>query len=244
MSSAYDALAEDYDYARLGYTDEIYDLLTSQGMRAGASVIDIGCGTGLASGPLVDNDFAVTGVDPSQSMLDRARAHYPRATWVAGTAEKLPVPDASFDVAISAQTFHRVERKDAMDEIVRVLKPGGLAAIWWKHLMSDDPVKVLRDGAARELGFDPPASGLTGGFKEFYGSALREQMVRVLPWRAGTTLSKFMRYERSRENVRETFGSSAQEYFDVLETRLHERFGPGDPWLTLFYAHFVYLAKK
>jgi ubiquinone/menaquinone biosynthesis C-methylase UbiE len=244
MTSAYDALADNYDFARLGYSDEVYDLLVSFGLKPGADVLDIGCGTGLASGPLIDNHFPVTGIDPSEKMLERARGHYPHATWVRGTAEKLPFGDAAFDVALSAQTFHHVDRKAAMDEVVRVLKPGGIAAIWWKHLMSDDPVKVIRDASARELGFDAPASGLTSGFKEFYGSALREQIVRVVPWRTGATLSKFLRYERSREIVRETMGKRADEYFTLLESKLRERFGAGDPWMTLFYTHFVYLAKK
>lgn len=244
MTSSYDTLADNYDYGRLGYADDVYDLLLNSGLKPDARVLDVGCGTGLASGPLIDNNFPVTGVDPSQAMLDRARAHYPRATWQLGRAEDLPFEPASFDAAISAQVFHHVDRVKAFEEIARVLKPGGLAAIWWKHLMSDDPVKVARDEAARELGFEPPVSGLKGGFTEFYGSTLQNPIVRVIPWRAGTMLSKYVRYERSRENVREMMGGRAEAYFDLLERKLRARFGAGDPYLTLSYTHYVYLAKK
>ncbi len=244
MSSAYDNLAGDYDSSRLGYADEVYDLLVSFGLRPGARVLDIGCGTGLASGPLIDNHFDVTGIDPSESMLEHARRHFPSATWRTGRAEAVPFAEDTFDVAISAQVFHKVDRTAAMEEIVRVLKPGGITAIWWKHLMGDDAAKVLRDEAARELGFDPPQSGLAGGFTEFYGSALREQIVRVVPWRTGTTLSRYMRYERSRENIRETLGGRAEEYFSLLESKLHDRYGTGDAFVPLLYTHYVYLAKK
>lgn len=245
MTTTFDALAANYDAARLGYSNELYDTLVSFGLKPGAKTLDIGCGTGLACGPLVDNGFSVTGVDPSQPMLERARRNFPSASFVVGTAEALPFADASFDAVLSAQSFHWFDREKAMSEAVRVLRPGGIAAIWWKHLMSDDAARIIRDACSRELGFEPIPSGLGGGFKEFYGSPLRDQTVRVLPWRTGMTLSKYVQYERSRAGVRERMGARADEYFALLESRLRERYGTaGDPFISLAYTQYLYLAKK
>jgi ubiquinone/menaquinone biosynthesis C-methylase UbiE len=242
--SMFDALAERYDASRIGYSNDVYNNLVSFGLKQGHRILDIGCGTGIASAPLIENGFDVTGVDPSAAMIERAKSNYPRSKWGIGSAEKLAVPDNAVDAAISAQAFHLMNRDAAIAEIVRVLKPGRMVSIWWKHLSSDDVVKLARDDAARSVGFEPPLSGLKGGFKEFYASALRDQAVRVIPWRTTATLSRYMDYERSRPALVEAAGAKAEAYFAELEERLRGRFGEGDPLVQLAYTHFQYLARK
>ena len=173
--SKFDALAERYDASRIGYSNDVYNNLVAFGLKKGHRILDIGCGTGLASGPLIENGFDVTGVDPSASMIERANANYPRSRWGVGSAEKLAVPDNAVDGAISAQAFDLMNRDAAINEVVRVLKPGGIISIWWKHLASDDAVKLLRDDVARDLGFEPktPISvgipRFIGWYRQYYG---------------------------------------------------------------------------
>ena len=242
--TTFDPLAEHYDAGRTGYSNDLYNTLLGYGLTPRDHVLDVACGTGLASRPLVENGFRVTGVDVSDAMLAKARAHYPSATWVAGDAEKLPFGQAAFDAAISAQAFHHLDRAKAIAELMRVVRPRGVIAIWWKVLMNEDPVKMLRDAVARELGVDPPVSGLGGGFKEFYAAPLAEHTLRVVPWRVSIPLSEQMEYERSRKNVRDAFGRRADDYFTRLEQRLHESFGAGNPTLPLGYVQFLYLARR
>lgn len=244
MTTTFDSLAEHYDAGRIGYANEIYNQLVDFGLTQKHRVLDIGCGTGLASGPLVDNDFSVVGVDPSEKMLAHAKRRYPDAQWVVGTAEKLPFDDASFDAAISAQIMHRVDRAAAMAEIVRVLKPNGLVAIWWKDLMGNDAVKQIRDESSAEMGVKVPPSGPRGGFKEFYGAPLRDHTLRVVPWRTSMPFSQVMQMERSRGTAHDQMGDKVEEYFAAFERRLRERFGAGDPYVPVSYTHYLYLAKK
>jgi ubiquinone/menaquinone biosynthesis C-methylase UbiE len=240
----FDALAADYDAGRLGYSNDVYNTLVGYGLAPTDAILDIGCGTGLASGPLIENGYNVTGIDPSEPMLEVAKSRYPQARWLRGGAEQLPFGDGSFDATISAQALHHSDQRAALEQIVRVLLPGGIAAIWWKSLMSDDPAKQLRDAVAAEMGFQPLHSGWRGGFKEFYTIGFSQTAIRVIPWTTVTTLSRFMQYERSRKIVRESFGTRAAEYFERLESRFRETLGQGDPILPLSYTHFVYLAKK
>ena len=244
MTSTFDSLAENYDAGRIGYAPEIYTHLVANGLDSRRSVLDIGCGTGLASALLVENGYRVTGVDPSEAMLAHAKRRYPGAEWVVGTAEKLPFKDASFDAVISAQIMHRVDRAAAMNEILRVLRPGGVAGIWWRHLMGDDAVKLMRDEAAAEVGIEAPLAGLRGGFKEFYAAPFREHALRVVPWRASMPLSQVVQMERSRGNVHDRMGERLEAYIEAFERRLRERFGAGDPYIPLSYTHYLYLAKK
>lgn len=244
MTQTFDSLAENYDAGRIGYANEVYNHLVDYGLTPKHRVLDVGCGTGLASAPLIDNNFTVAGVDPSEPMLARAKHHYPDAQWVVGTAEKLPFDAASFDAVISAQVMHRVDRSAAMREIVRVLKPGGIVAIWWKHLMNGDAVKAIRDETAAELGAEVPVNGLKGGFKEFYAAPLRDHALRIVPWRASMPLSRVVQMERSRANVRDRIGDRVEQYIASFEARLQERFGTGDARVPLSYMHYVYLGKK
>ncbi len=109
----------------------------------GGAVLDVGCGLGevlidLArawSGPV-----RLVGVDASQLMLDAARADAAAAgveiELRQGDAAALPFPDASFDVVRCERTLQWVERpSDALDEILRVLRPGGSVVLidtdWW-----------------------------------------------------------------------------------------------------------------
>ncbi len=241
--TSFDQLVTEYDAGRLGYANDVYNNLVAFGLSPRHTIVDIGCGTGLASAPLIENGYNITGVDPSEPMLAVARERYPEATWVKGSAEALPFGPASFDVAISAQAFHHADARAALTEIKRVVRPRGIVAIWWKGLMSDDPVKQLRDSIARDMGVAPLNSNWRGGFRDFYSSGFAETAVRVIPWSTIVTLSKFLQYERSRKIVRDEFGTHAPEYFERLEARLRETLGQGDPILPLAYTHFLYLAR-
>jgi SAM-dependent methyltransferase len=244
MTSAFDSLAQSYDAARIGYPSDIYNHMVAFGLLPSHKVLDIGCGTGLASGPLIQNGMTVTGIDPSEPMLAHAKRRFPNAEWLVGTAEQLPFGDNSFDAVIAAQVVHRLDRAATVAEMLRVLRRGGIAAVWWKHLMSDDAVKLIRDEAAREVTIEPPQMGLRGGFKEFYAAPLRDHALRVVPWRTSMPLSQVVQMERSRGNVRDRMGAQLDAYFDAFERRLHERFGGGDPYVPLSYTHYLYLAKK
>jgi SAM-dependent methyltransferase len=241
--TTFDTLADYYDAGRIGYANELYDFLVGYGLSPSHRILDVGCGTGLASRPLIDNGFRVTGVDVSEPMLERARASLPDATWIAGSAEALPFDDGSFDAVISAQALHHADRAAALREIVRVTRSGGIVAIWWKSLNSLDPVKMTRDDVSRDLGVEPPVSGYSRGFREFYATDFADRTLRVIPWNTVTGLDEFMNYERSRKTIRDAFGDRADEYFAALEQRLRDRFGDGNPWIPLGFTHFLYAAK-
>ena len=73
----------------------------------------------------------VTAVDPSPRMLDQLRAAAPGATALLGTAESIPLPDASVDAVLVAQAWHWVDPALAVPEVARVLRPGGVLGLVW-----------------------------------------------------------------------------------------------------------------
>jgi cyclopropane fatty-acyl-phospholipid synthase-like methyltransferase len=78
MTDAWMELAGEYAAHRSGYSNELYETIAAFGLRRGATVLDIGCGTGLASGPFIGNGFSVTGVDTSRAMLAKAMERFPQ----------------------------------------------------------------------------------------------------------------------------------------------------------------------
>ncbi|WP_063821747.1 class I SAM-dependent methyltransferase [Nocardia pneumoniae] len=97
----------------------------------GADVVDIGCGPGDLVRVLARTAGQVTGVDPSPRMIDyaTARARYlTNCRFELGTAQSLPLPDASADLVTSTFAMHHIpaaHRSSALDEMFRVLRPGG-----------------------------------------------------------------------------------------------------------------------
>ncbi len=240
----YDHCVDAYHEGRIGYSNDIYDALVQLGLGRSHRVLDIGCGTGLASIPLIVNGFEVVGIDASPAMLAKARAAYPQARWVAGRAEALPFEDDSFDLVISAQAFHQVDRGAAMEALVRVLRPGGIAALWWKHLFTTDLVYTVRQESAAALDVELPPSGLGRVFREFYAAPLHSQTARIFPWRIAQPFASVIAYERSRAGTLKHLGGAADAYLTEFERRLAERIGSTSQSIVLSYVQYFYSAVK
>jgi 2-polyprenyl-6-hydroxyphenyl methylase/3-demethylubiquinone-9 3-methyltransferase len=95
------------------------------------TAIDIGSGGGFLAEEFARLGFAVTGVEPSEVSVRTARAHALAAglpiDYRAGVGERLPVPNAAFDVAYCCDVLEHVDDVDrVLAETSRVLRPGGV----------------------------------------------------------------------------------------------------------------------
>lgn len=98
-------------------------------LQPGARVLDVGCGTGeyvLRAGKL---GFSAYGVEPAEAMRNVAIEKNPGSTILDGVATALPFPDDTFDLVICIEVLrylHRSDNRQALREMHRVLKPGGI----------------------------------------------------------------------------------------------------------------------
>lgn len=95
------------------------------------SAVDIGAGTGLFTVPLSQRVPVVYAVEPDPAMRARLVEHCPGVTVLAGTAENLPLGDASVRAAFAHSTWHWTDPLLALPEIARVLVRGGILGVSW-----------------------------------------------------------------------------------------------------------------
>jgi ubiquinone/menaquinone biosynthesis C-methylase UbiE len=111
------------------------------GLRPGATVVDVGAGTGKLTRDLVPTGARVVAVEPLAEMLEQLAAAVPEAEALAGSAEELPLEDGSADAVVAASAFHWFDPDRALPEIHRVLKPGGALATLGNGRDLSDPLQ-------------------------------------------------------------------------------------------------------
>lgn len=128
---------DDYVRYRPGYPPEaLAPLATDCGLGPGATVADIGAGTGIWTGRLLRAGCRVLALEPNREMRRAGRRRLgesDRLTWLDGTAEATGLADASVDLVTAAQAFHWFDRRRARAELARILGPGGCLAVIWNE---------------------------------------------------------------------------------------------------------------
>jgi ubiquinone/menaquinone biosynthesis C-methylase UbiE len=137
--SSFGAAAAAYAEHRPGYAEAAVRWALEP-VRDGrpARVADVGAGTGKLTATLVGLGAEVTAVEPDPQMLAELRRTMPEVSSVPGSAEEIPLPDASLDAVLAGQAMHWFDMDRALPEIARVLRPGGVLAGLWN--VDDDRV--------------------------------------------------------------------------------------------------------
>ncbi len=115
------------------FEERVPHLLDVAGVAPGQSVLDVGCGTGVAArgaAQRVGSTGSVAGVDLNDAMLAVARRLSPDIDWRQGDAAALPYPDDGFDAVVCqmAMMFFP-DPAGALAEMARVARPGGTVAV-------------------------------------------------------------------------------------------------------------------
>jgi SAM-dependent methyltransferase len=109
----------------------IFDAFTLDGIVADGLVVDVGAGTGIFTAQLLELGVKAIAVEPVAAMRAALSEALPTIEVFDGTAESLPFDAGSVDTLLVAQAFHWFDPKPTLNEMTRVLRPGGeLICVW------------------------------------------------------------------------------------------------------------------
>lgn len=219
------------------------------GVREGHRVLDVACGTGaltLAAAGIAGASGSVVGLDSNAQMLAVARRKSAPVEWIEAAAEALPFPDDSFDAVVSQFGFMFFDdRARALQEMVRVLKPGGRLAVAVCDAVENSPgygaLALLLDqlfgeevGAAfrapfslgdvdrlhaicSEAGIDDAEVVRRNGKVRFDSIAALVSAERACAWTLGGMLTdeQFERLQRASQTVLRPFVAEGRIEFDM-----------------------------
>jgi SAM-dependent methyltransferase len=151
--------AADYDKGRPGYPAEVLDVLEGEGvLPAGGRpvVVDLAAGTGKFTRRLFERVADVIAVEPVAAMRSAYAANFPGRPVLSGTAECLPLDDGTADVVAVAQAFHWFDAGAALEEIARVLQPGGWLVLVWNTRDERSPWTAQIGAVMDRLAGDAP----------------------------------------------------------------------------------------
>jgi SAM-dependent methyltransferase len=128
---SFGAVAEAYELGRPGWPVEV---ATVGDVPKSATVLDLAAGTGKLTRLLLTRFARVIAVEPLAPMRAIIERLVPEAESLAGSAEAIPLPDASVSALYVAEAFHWFGGDPAVvAEIERVLAPGGVLAVMWNE---------------------------------------------------------------------------------------------------------------
>ena len=151
---SFEVAADAYDRYMGTYSSQLSPQLADfAGVRSGQRVLDVGCGPGALTTELVARVGAsgVAAVDPSESFVAAARERNPGVEVVQASAEQLPFPATSFDVALAQLVVHFMpDPNRGLAEMARVTRRDGVvAACVWDHASSSGPLSLFWRPARR-----------------------------------------------------------------------------------------------
>lgn len=131
-SKGYETGAAAYVKGRPSYPAEaavwLRDVL---GVGPGRRTLEVGAGTGKFVAVLKECGGEIVAVEPIAGMREQLVHSFPDLTVLAGTASTIPLPDGSVDAVVCAQAFHWFATAAALQEMRRVLAPGGRLGLIW-----------------------------------------------------------------------------------------------------------------
>lgn len=141
LSLSFGAAAGAYESGRPDYPREAVDWLLEPVRSPGRAlrVADAGAGTGKLTRTIAETGADVVAIDPDPAMLAALRERVHGVPTFVGTAERMPLPDASIDALLLGQAWHWVDPQLGAAEASRVLRPGGVLGLVWNIRDEGEP---------------------------------------------------------------------------------------------------------
>lgn len=253
----FDQAAHEYQSGRPGYPEEVFRLLQDRcGLGAASKVLEIGPGSGQATLPILGLGAEVTAVEPGAALAGqlRERAGPADLRIIVARFEDAELPEAGFDLVVSATAFHWVKPDVGYLKAASALRDNGWLAVWWT--IFGDPARPDPFLDAFQPIAEAKAPGLMheGEVPRWYGldvagrAAEIERTNRygpvehaVLLWQGHHGPAELRRLYSTFSNVLALPEALRAELLDDVEDLVRDRFGGR---VTRPYQTVMYLAQR
>lgn len=224
----FDAVARLYAATRPGYPPGLARFVAeTAGLRAGAPVLEVGCGTGQLTSALLPFGFALTAIDIGTSLIEVARERVAgdQVTFRVVSFEDLDADPASFDLVISGAAFHWIDPEVRFRQAARLLRPGGWLALAGYEERYDEPVGSMLDAMWLARSADDGvwvtrrADARAIGDSKLFGPSVH----RVFRQRLARSAADVIGVENTRATALSWPDGVREEFFGELRERLGSR---------------------
>ncbi len=230
--------ADDYAAARPSYPDAAIDALF-EGLAepSQCTVVDLGAGTGISSGLLAARGAQVIAVEPNASMAMQG-AYAAHLRLHAATAERTGLPGASADLVTAFQAFHWFDPGAAIIEMLRLLRPGGRAAVVYNERDERDPFTAAYGAIVRRYATEE-TERLRSNAREAFERDPAWASVRVVGAEHAHRLDRARLHARARStSYLPHEGASARDLHAGLDT-LFDRYAHDDANDAAVFMHML-----
>jgi len=226
----FEKYADDYARYRPGYPEDLLTLLIKNfNLDNNSLVLDLACGTGNLGRQIQKlTDVLVFGLDSSLILLK----HCSGLSISSGKAEMMPYRSGSFDAVFTGQAFHWFDFEKALDEIFRIVKPGGgLAIVWYRRKRPLDNHRLKLDELVKKINPDYEPGFMNydwnqiildhGGFRDLESCSINHVLKYSIP--------DYLKLQRSKSYVGDAMTAESMEmFFNEAEDILNDYYPDGE----------------
>lgn len=145
-------VAKSYAKSRNDLPDNLISSLNVRGIELeGKKAADIGCGTGVLTRKLAQSGAIITGVEPSEKLLELAKKENSEIIFKKGSAEESGLESGVYDIVTVMRAWHWFDRENTIKEVKRLLKPEGILIVIDSGFLMGHPVVEKTFGVMREF---------------------------------------------------------------------------------------------
>ena len=145
----FDEMASDWDKTNLRNEEVIAEILQKGGIRDGARVLDIACGTGILFPDYIKYGADIVGIDISENMVKSARTKFPEAEVICADATEISFEN-KFDAIMIYNAFpHFMQPQKLIENLSHSLKTSGRLSV--AHGISEKELEECHSGRAKNI---------------------------------------------------------------------------------------------
>ena len=160
-----------YEKWRTNYCDELFsDIIAYSGIGAGKLAVDVGCGTGKSTRPILEAGCRVIGIEYGRDMAEYVRERfksYDEFSVENAKFEDFVCEDNSIDLLLSGTAFHWIPEDIGYGKAFRIIRPGGTLALFWSFPTPDISRPQLMERMQSVYSRYNPNERLTAGDKSY-----------------------------------------------------------------------------